>query len=436
MIGSNLETRTFEILKPASNYRWIAILLCAATTFISHLDRVNLAVATPTLMKTFNISSTQMGVLMSAFFWTYVLCAIPAGALLNRIGSKIVLGWSCLAWGLTTMLTALVSGYYSFFVVRILLGATEAPGFPSCVRVVSVWIPERERTRATAMFNCSTKLGIAITPPMVVWIILQWGWQASFVITGGIAVAYSFVWWCFYHEPDDHPKVTQSELAYIRQDEVVNEAGKVEKTKLIPLLQLFTYRQMLLVYGGFFSFTYFFSLFSTWIPAYLVLSKGFNLKEMGVAAMFPWLVGAFMELLGGYCWDKWQQHGATLNQVRRTGMAVCLLGGALFMYLAVKADSPTLIMTFLTVSMGVFAFGCPNSWAIPNDLAPYGQGGGVAGTMNAVGQTAGVLSPIITGFVIGTSWGYEGALFICCAITGIGAVLYMLNDYKRLVPKN
>ena len=220
-----------DIPKPTTNYRWYAVFLVSGIIAISWIDRVNFAAATPTLMRVFDLSPTTMGIVMSAFYWPYVISQIPSGWLVSRFGSKLVVFWSCLVWGITTALTSIVNGFYSFLAIRVLLGLSEAPSFPAAARVVSVWIPACERTTASALFDASARAGNAFCMPFVVWLIVQYGWKASFVITGGLAILYSFVWLKFYHEPDEHPKVSESELAYLRQDEVVDATGKVEKKR-------------------------------------------------------------------------------------------------------------------------------------------------------------------------------------------------------------
>jgi ACS family glucarate transporter-like MFS transporter len=402
---------------------------------ICYIDRVNLAVTASTLMKTFNLSSTQMGVLMSAFFWSYVLVMIPLGEVINRWGPKVVGFWSCLGWGLATVMVAVVTGFKSLLTVRVFLGVAESPAYPVSARVVSVWVPVRERTFSSAAFDSCSRLGNGIAPPLVVWIMLHWGWQVSFVVTGVIAIVYAFVFKFKYHEPDDHPKVTPSELAYIRQDEVVTEDGTVEKPKLIPLLQLFTYPRMILVCVGAFCYSYYWTNFNMWVPAYLVKAKGFNLEAMGIAAMIPYIAGVSMEVLGGYVMDIWNRRGASINTLRRTGLGVCMLltGGTL--YLAVNSNDPTMIVLWLTASMGIFSFGAGNKWSIPSDIAPYGQGGGIASVMNMVGNIGSIIAPVLTGFLASGSLGYNGGFIAMAGIAVLGALAYLVNDYSRLVPK-
>lgn len=431
-----LGTDTITPAKPASNYRYMAVFLIAMAITINYIDRVNIAVATPTLMTVFGLSASQMGVLMSAFFWSYTLMMIPVGALLNKFGPKMLMFYSCLGWGLVTMLTALVSGFGSFLAVRIGLGITEASSYPAAPRVVSVWVPKRERTMASACFDCCARVGNAFAPPLVAMIIVAWGWKASFVVSGALAVIYSFIWLYYYKDPDEHPKVTDSELAYIRQDEVLSEEGQVV-VKPIPLVKLFTYRVILQLCGGYALYMYFWTTFNSWIPAYMMNVCGLSLKSMGFAAMLPYVAGVSMELLGGFVFDRWFRSGATITAIRRTGMGVGMIGGAIFLYMATQAaaSSPAMAILWLTCSMGIFSFGASNVWAIPTDVAPYGQAGGVGGVYSFIGNFGSLLGPIVTGIIVDTAFGYNGALIVMCILSAFGALLYMTAKYERLEPK-
>lgn len=433
--GVSTAVSKVNIAKPESGYRWHAVLLVMGIITINYIDRVNIGVASPTLMKLFNLSPAEMGILMSAFFWSYMLCMVPAGWFLNHLGPRMVVFWSCLGWGLATMLTAAVTGFTSFFAVRVLLGVTEAPGYPGAARVVSVWVPVRERTFASACFDACSRAGNAFAPPLVVWIILQWGWQMSFVITGGLAAAYAFVWLYFYREPDDHPKITQSELKWIRQDEVVDESGKVEKGKMIPLMQLLTYPKVVSVCIAYFLYMYFWTTFNLWTPAYFVQAKGFSLKAMGIAAMYPYITGIIFELISGKLWDAWLARGATINTIRRAGMGVGMLGASASLYMAIVSSDPTAIIFWFSLSMGMFSISGANVWAIPQDIAPYGQAGGVGGVYSLCGNLASLIGPMLTGYVAGTSWGYDGGFYLLVISAALGALLYAVSSYTRLVPR-
>ena len=428
-------------VKLPTGARWGALLLIMGCITINYVDRVNLSVAAPTLMEVFGLTPTEMGVLMSAFFWSYVIIMIPAGMLLVKFGAKFIMGISCFLWGLATMATALVNGFGSFLFVRILLGVAEGPAYPAAAQVVSVWIPKRERTFASGTFDACSRVGSAFTPPLVAWIIVHWGWQASFVVTGVLAVLYSFVWFAKYHEPDKHPRVSQEELAYIRQDEVVDDSGKVVTTDPIPVPMLFTYRKTILLFVGWFCYLYYWNVFTTWIPAYLVQARGFDLKSMGVAAMIPFICAIPCQSFGGWCFDKMLQKGMGHNMVRRLGTFICMFGGAITLLIAVQATTPLSTVVWLTVTMMVYSFGASIMWALDNDIAPYGQAGTISGTKGTIGQFSGLLAPIVSGALIGmasdTVTGYNNALYVVIAITALGGVLYLLNDYStKLVPRS
>lgn len=420
--------------QPETGKRWVMVGMVSLAIAINYLDRVNFGVATPTLMETFNLTAGQMGILMSAFFWSYTLMMLPAGGLLNRFGPKSVMFGSVFGWGLMTMLTAAANSFGSFMAIRIGLGLTEAPGFPASARVVSVWVPVKERTFASACFDCCARLGSAFAPPIVAWLILNYGWKASFVVTGAIAVVFSFFWLLVYKEPDEHPTVSESELAYIRQDEVITEEGKIQ-VKPIPMFKLFTYRVVAQVAIGYAMYLYVWTVFNTWMPAYFVQARGLSLTAMGFAAMYPYICAVVCELVGGKVFDGWYARGASVTTLRRTGMTIGLLGSSLFIFLAMTATTATMAIVWLCCFMGIFAFGASNVWAIPSDIAPYGQAGGVGGIYNFVGNFGALLAPMVTGFFVGSKYGYNGAFTVCVIIAIISAGLFFFNSYERLEPK-
>jgi ACS family glucarate transporter-like MFS transporter len=422
------------LMKPKSNHRWWAVILAAGCLAINYLDRVAMAVAAPTLMNEFNFTTMELGILMSAFTWGYMIALTPAGWLSNRYGSRLVMFWSCLGWGLVTAVTPIIQGFRSFLILRIILGIVESPVMPGGTRAISVWVPQRERVLASGIFSCATKLGNAVTPPVVAFMIISWGWRVAFIICGGVAVLYALFLLKAYKEPDEHPKITPEELAWIRQDEVVDETGKVV-TKQIPIWKLFAYPSFILTSIGMgFWFCYYVN-FYMWIPTYLVKAKGLDLKAMGFAAMIPFLFAVPSELFGGWFADKWFARGASVNTVRRTIMGVGLIVSATALYLATAAPTPVMTVFWLTVSMAFAAFQNPNNVACCNDIAPYGQGGGVIGVNLTVGSIGAALGSIGVGYVASTSLGYDGGLWLLVAAALLAALSYGVVDYRRIIPK-
>ncbi|MDD5169715.1 MAG: MFS transporter [Syntrophales bacterium] len=432
MSDKNISTQA--IAKPESGTRWGVVILLAMGTMVNYLDRVNFGVATPTLMKEFGLGTAEMGILMSAFFWSYTLMMLPSGYFLNKIGPKKVLGIAGAAWGAVTMLVAACTGFYSFLALRIGIGVTEAPAFPANARVVSVWVPKKERTFASAIFDCAARIGSAFAPPIVAFVIAAWGWKMSFILTGGLAIVWAFFWFLLYHEPADHPKITASELAYIRQDEVVTASGAIH-VEPIPMIKLATYPVIMKATVAYALYLYVWTVFLYWIPTYLMKVRGLSLKEMGIAASIPYIVAVAAELIGGKVFDKWYEKGATISQLRRTGMGIGMFGAALFIWLVMQAETAYWAIFWLSAFSGIFAFGASNVWAIPSDIAPYGQAGGVGGVYNFVGNFGALFAPMVTGYLAASSYGFNGAFGVCVAFSFVGGLLFIFNSYERLKPK-
>jgi MFS family permease len=156
---------------------------------------------------------------------------------------------------------------------------------------------------------------------------------------------------------------------------------------------------------------------------------------MGFAASVPYIIAVFCELGGGKIFDRWYEKGATISQLRRTGMGIGMFGAAIFIGLVMQAGTPFWAVFWLSAFMGIFSFGASNVWAIPSDIAPYGQAGGVGGVYNFVGNFGALVAPMITGYLAETKYGFNGAFAVCVALCILGGFLYIFNTYDRLKPK-
>lgn len=421
--------------KLPTNKRYTAVLLVTLMIIINYIDRTNFSVATPSLMEEFGLGTGEMGILMSAFLWSYILLQIPIGVIINKFGPKWVIGISCAGWGLVTMLTGAANSFLTLLFLRILLGVTESSAYPTATRVVSVWVPAKERTFSTGLFDCGNKVGSAFAPPIVALIIVAWGWRMSFVVTGLIAVVYAVIFFVLYKEPDEHPTVSKEELAYIRQDEVLSAEGKV-KSEPIPLLKLFKHKNFMIASLGNCINSYMLGTFLFWIPTYLVMTRGLDTKQMGFYAMIPYIVAIVCELSFGKLFDRLTAQGKSLSKLRRTGIIigdlVCVMGivGTIFATTAVGA------VIGLSVFWGAFSVIGALSWSIPADLAPYGQAGGLTGVYNFIAQLGTATASIATGFIAQSRFGFNGAFAICIVCALICVILYAIGDFSRLEVKD
>lgn len=420
--------------KPGTYLRYSVVLLASVATITNYTNRIGLSVTASELQKVFHISATEMGIAFAVFYWAYFMMNIPAGMLLNKYGPRFVLGFGCLGWGLVGWLFAGIQGFGTLIACRILLGITQATDYPSCARMVSVWVPARERTFATACFDCCASIGSALTPPLVAFIMVLYGWRAAFIVTGSLSVIWSIFILLKYREPWEHPRLTKAELDWIRQDEVISEEGNVV-SKPIPVLKLFTYPAVLKVCLGYGMMLYVWTVFGTWMPSYLVQARGLSITAMGIGAMIPYICSASAELVGSYFFDKWVARGVSITKVRRTTLGVCMTAAGVFTFLTMQANSAVMAITFISLTMSMITLCSGSAWAIPSDIAPYGQAGGMGGVYNAFGNIFSMSAPIITGLLVDSRFGYNGAFAVCVIAAIIGAVFFAVARYERLEPK-
>jgi ACS family glucarate transporter-like MFS transporter len=374
-----------------------------------------------------------MGLMGSAFYIPYIIMMFPVGYILNRWGSKKLLGGALILWGLATTATAFAYNVATFLATRIAMGIFEAPAYPTAARTVGVWVPNSERALSVGLFNSCARLGTALAPPVVAWLIINYGWQSAFVCTGLLAVIVGIIWFLVYHEPEDHPKVSASELAWIYQDKVLDDSGNVKKTKPVSMFRLLTYTKLFQASFAYACYLYVWQTFATWMPAFFTNARGFTLSEMGVAAMYPYLFGVIGEITGGAIADRLYRGGISQTLLRRAGLAFCLFGSAIFLFITIQVVQPFWIVFFMCCYAGINGLGAgAGVQAIPIDLAPTGQEGGFAAFYAFIGGLGSFFAPMIMGFIIDSRFGYDGGFVVTAIVACVGAFLFIFNKYERL----
>ncbi|HCZ8847864.1 TPA: MFS transporter [Proteus mirabilis] len=408
----------------------IAILMTLAIA-INYLDRTVMSAAAPTLSEELQISPEAMGWIMSAFFLSYALCQIPAGFIADRFGQRKTLAGAVLWWSMATAATALAKTPFSFISTRILMGMGEAGAYPCNSGITAKWFPDRERGRITALFDSGSKFGTAFAMPLVVWIIAKWGWESAFIFCGALGFLWVIAWLKIYHDPEQHPKVSEAELKYIRDGQIKKEG--IDNIQPMKWYELFRYRNVQAMCMGFFLLDYAIYFFITWFPAYLMMERGMSLEEMGFAAMLPPLCGIAGQWLGGFTTDYLFIKYNNINIARK----VPIVGGMLVatsIAFSGLVESTSVMMFLLCLSYAALAFAASAIWSLPGDVAPRNMTSVLGGMQSAISNCGGILGPIVTGYIIGATGSFMWALIVSGIACAVGALIYlvMLRDIKPI----
>ncbi|WP_425469627.1 MFS transporter [Paraburkholderia unamae] len=291
--------------------RWLVIFFCFLAIAVNYIDRANLAVAAPHIMKDLGIGPAAMGLLLSGFFWTYAVMQLPFGWFVDRAGARIALPFAVGWWSVFTAATAVAGGFAAMFGCRLMLGVGEAGAYPSCAKLVSQWFSRDERALATSIFDSGSRVGSALSLPLVAAIMAAWGWKASFLITGALGLVWILGWVVMYREPEaratlDKPRAPALATASIRWS------------------GLFRYRTVWGMMLGFFCLNFVIYFFITWFPSYLVEARGFSLKSLGTLGTLPAIASIPGGWLGGWLSDTLVKRGWSLTaRARRASSAAC-----------------------------------------------------------------------------------------------------------------
>ncbi|WP_110954328.1 MFS transporter [Anaerosinus massiliensis] len=416
-----------------SNVRWVVAGLMWTAIAVNYIDRTVLAAAAPHITQEFGITPSQMGIIMSGFFWTYALLQIPAGWFADRLGQKITLGFAVAWWSIATAMTGLATGFKSILAFRMGLGIGEAAAYPSNAGISSKWFPDKERATVGGLFDSGSKFGGAVAMPLIVWLISIFDWRWTFVIIGLVGVVWSVVWFWYYKNiPEEHKGVNAAELKYIRDGQAKKEG--LDNEQPMKWYELLKYRNIWAMCIGFFMINYTSYFFITWLPTYLVKEKGMGMLAMGFAAMLPLLVSMVVEVVAGWASDKVYAKGwLSLTATRKT----FLVGGLLMastIGLAAFAESPIMAVALLCLAKSGTTVAASQVWALPGDVAPKNMTSVVAGLQNSVSNMGGVVGPIVTGAILQATGSFNMALLLSAALLIVGILNYafLLGKVKHI----
>lgn len=435
--------RAGSAAKVQSRTRWTILAMLFVITTINYADRATISIAAPGIRKDLGLDAVQMGFVFSAFAWSYVVAQLPGGWLLDRFGSKITYFFSIFLWSVFTLLTG-TAGFVAggaavalLFTLRLLVGAAEAPSFPGNSRIASSWFPTNERGLAAAIFNSAQYFATVLFAPIMGWLVHTYGWHSVFYVMGGLGIAMAFVWLKVIHAPKDHPSVSQSELKYIQDGGALVDLDGAQKAPaqvdtLAAIKELLGNRMLLGVYIGQYCITTLTYFFLTWFPVYLVQERHMTILKAGFVASLPAIAGFIGGVAGGWLSDFLARRGHSLSVSRKvpivTGM---LLSTSMIACNYIETDMLVVaVMSLAFFGKGVGALG----WAVVSDTSPKEAGGLSGALFNTFGNTAGITTPIVIGYIVQGTGSFAGALVFvgANAALAIACYLFIVGDIKRV----
>ncbi|HTR09618.1 MAG TPA: MFS transporter [Paraburkholderia sp.] len=394
--------------------RWLVVFFCFLAIAVNYIDRANLAVAAPHIMKDLSIGPAAMGLLLSGFFWTYAVMQLPFGWFVDRAGARIALPLAVGWWSVFTAATAAAGGFAAMFGCRLMLGVGEAGAYPSCAKLVSQWFARDERALATSIFDSGSRVGSAVSLPLVAAIMAAWGWKASFVITGVLGLVWIVGWLVIYREPAARAALEQP-----------RSAARAAST--IRWSTLFRYRTVWGMMLGFFCLNFVIYFFITWFPSYLVEARGFSLKSLGTLGTLPAIASIPGGWLGGWLSDALVRRGWSLTAARKT----CIVGGMLLssvITLTSVVQDTYLMLVLFAIAYGSLAAAAASIWSLPADVAPTpGHVASLAGIQNFASNLAGIALTTFTGVMLQLTRGsFTIPLVVAGGFCVLGAVSYLV----------
>jgi len=404
------------------HFRWVicALLLFGVTK--NYMDRQVLGVLKTTLQHDLGWNEIDYSNLVFAFQAAYAVGMVVVGKLVDRLGTRLGYALSMIFWSLASIAHAAAGSFFSFLVARSALGLGESGVFPASIKTVAEWFPQRERALATGIFNAGSNVGAILTPLIVPWITIHYGWRMAFVATGSLGFIWLAFWLLLYRKPEEHPRLSKGELAYIVSD-------RPKSRPAIKWSKLVSYRQTWAFVIGKFTTDpiWWFLLF--WIPDFLQRDHGLKLMQLGLPIMVIYVLADIGSVAGGWLSSSMIHHGRSVNASRKTAMLVCALSVVpiVFAYRVQSLWGAVLLIGLAAAAHQGFS---ANLFSLTSDIFPAQAVGSVVGIGGMAGAIGGMLMAKIVGYVL--QW--TGSYMIPFLIAG-SAYLVALALVHALSPR-
>lgn len=397
---------------------------------ITFLDRINISVAGASIMEDLGLSTRQWGWILSSFILTYGLLQVPLGAWGDRSGQRKVLSLIVLWWSVFTILTGMANGFVMLLVIRFLFGVGEAGAYPNMTGVVGRWFPKKETARAQGFLWAASRIGGALTPLIVIPVIITLGWRMAFYLLGAMGIIWVIVWYAWFR---DHPSrkkgISVRELEEIREDEA--RAERPEKIR-IPWSIILRRNQFWILLSMYFFYAWGSWFFFSWFPVFLEEGRGFAKTELTYAVAVPFLFSVIGNITGGYLSDRLSaRYGLKIGRKAVSISALAL--ASVLMFLAGFIPGKLQVFIFLSLCFGIFDLMLPGAWAICLDIGKK-YGGTISGSMNTAGNIGGFACATVFGYLVDATGNYNFPIYVISAMLLISALLFsFLDPTKKLV---
>jgi MFS transporter, ACS family, aldohexuronate transporter len=409
--------------KPTTHYRWLIAGLIFFITLVNFVDRSAISFVIEPLKKEFHFTDTQFGMILSAFGMGYMLLTAFGGWLVDRLGARIVWPLAAISWSLCVGFLGFASGFLGFMVLRFLLGVTEGPHFPAVTRAVSDWLPPSERARALALSLVAIPISAVVGAPVTSYLVADFGWRFMFMMMSITGIVWAFVWyWCFRDRPQDCKHVNEEERKLISSG--APKSAPAQKTAVNWRLIL-THPALLANNIAYFAFGYMLFFATLWLPGYFLTQHGLDLKSVGWYLTIPWLVAAIFLKAGGLLSDWLYQKTGSRRMARSHLIWVSqLLAAICFVFLSFT-HSLGMSIFFLSLGLGFGFMPQPAFFSINIDVAKE-RSASSQGITSSCLSLAGIIAPLLTGWLLDLTGNYQGAFLLLAGFTCIAVITVIL----------
>ena len=389
---------------------------------INYLDRAAFSVAMPYIKEHLGLDPVEIGFMLSSFFFGYALFNFVGGYLSDRYGPGKVFATAMVSWSLFCGLTGVAFSYVILFIIRVLFGMSEGPMGTTVNKTVSNWVPLSKRVQAVGIANAGNPLGGAIAGPIVGFIAVMWNWRISFFIMMCLGFIWTFFWLkAFTDHPRDNPHTSKAEVEEY-ETSILNQAAQDNETHALPLREYLKKPMILSTAMAFFAINYILYFFLTWFPSYLSMSRGLNIQQLSIASSIPWIIGSIGMALGGVACDVLYKKTNNLIMSRKAILVIALMLSSLCLIISAYVQSLTGAVTMMALGIFFMYLAAAAPWALVADNVSSNNVGSVGGFIHLIANTAGVIAPILTGFIVQYTGNFIAAFILTGVIGVIGAL--------------